>query len=218
METGTETETETETTIGNSTGPDKMTRVLLVICGVVLLATVTTAGLWATGVLKQHRTQAVCSGPGPNDPPEYTALCAALNRPDLPTLLGTPNDHVSNAAPGLSDGLAVAEVRLEHTVVAVADTPWDVSSMGDSPHTERVTVLGHPAVTSSGHALVLFGSHDKQGPVTRNLTVAKNPRDPGGRAYQFAVFRQDGSTPDDTDVRRVAETVLPTLPGWVPAQ
>ncbi|MFF3071258.1 DUF6215 domain-containing protein [Kitasatospora sp. NPDC057904] len=227
METGTKTEaeattethaTETEATTENSTGPDKMTRVLLVICGVVLLATVTTAGLWATGVLKPHRTQAVCSGPGPAGPPEYAALCAALNRPDLPALLGTPNDHVSNAAPGLSDGLAIAEVRLEHYVVAVSDAPWAVSSLGDSPNTERVTVLGHPAVASSGHALALFGGKDKQGPLTRNLTVATNPKDSTGKAYQFSLFRQDGGTPDDADLRRVAETVLPALPGWVPTQ
>lgn len=208
--------TDAGTTTG--TGPDKMTRVLLVICGVVLLATAGIAGLWATGVVEPHRTAAACSGPGPDSPPAYAALCAALNRPDLPALLGTPDDHVSNAAPGLSDGLAVAEVRLEHTVVAVSDAPWAVSSLGDSPDTERVTVLGHPAVTSSGHALVLFGGKDKQGPVTRNLTVARNPEDPSGKAYQFSVFRQDGGTPDDADVRRVAETVLPTLPGWIPAQ
>ncbi|MEU9046158.1 MULTISPECIES: DUF6215 domain-containing protein [unclassified Kitasatospora] len=204
---------------------DRTNRVVVVAAVASVLAFGTVAALWGLGVLKENRTPATCSGPGPNDPAAaYQALCAALNRPDLPTLLGTPDDHVSTAQPGtFANGVAMAEVRLQRSVVGVSDSQTSVWSMADTQqfHAERATVLGHPAVTYSGHALKLFPSNGKSGgdgPVTRNIVVAWDPKDPGGRAYEFTVFRQDGQAPDDAALRRVAETVLPTLPGWVAAQ
>ncbi|MEU9077017.1 DUF6215 domain-containing protein [Kitasatospora sp. NPDC048538] len=191
------------------------------VAAVAVLVAVVMAGLWGTGAFEQERGPKVCGQPGPADPPKYLDLCTALNRPDLPSLLGTPGDHVSSAGPGMfSDGVAVAEIRLERSVVAVTDSQSSVWTMAGSEqfHTERATVLGHPAVTYSSNALVIIGKHDQPGPVTRNLIVATDPKDPGSPAYQFAVFRQDNHTPEDADLRRVAEAVLPTLPGWNPTQ
>ncbi|WP_051830360.1 MULTISPECIES: hypothetical protein [Streptomyces] len=80
------------------------------------------------------------------------------------------------------------------------------------------TVLGHPAVTYSSNAMPLIPAPDaKVGPATRNLVVAQDPKAPGGRAYEFAVFHQDGHSLDDATLNRLAETILPTLPGWIPA-
>ena len=44
--------------------------------------------------------------------------------------------------------------------------------------------------------------------------VAQDPKD-GGGSYEIAVWRQDAVVPDDAALLRVAEKVLPTIPGWV---
>ncbi|MFG2843742.1 DUF6215 domain-containing protein [Kitasatospora sp. NPDC048296] len=191
--------------------------VIVVACGAV-------AALAGTGALKPHRADATCAPSSADLPADYAAFCAALNRSDLPTLLGTPDDRVSTAGPGpfKEQKETMAEVRLQDTVVNLSESPVSAWSMGDwtSFGATRVTVLGHPAVTTWGRTMTLFapgGKSSQDGPTTRNLVIAKNAKDPGGRAFEITVFRQDGKNVDDAVVQRVAEAVVPNLPGWVAA-
>ncbi|MFD8753145.1 DUF6215 domain-containing protein [Kitasatospora sp. NPDC059577] len=209
---------------GNDAADTGNDRPGLKLAAVVALAAGVLAGLWGLGFLdtppKPEDKPVECAAPGPTDQPGYPSLCAALDRPDLPALLGTPEDRVTTAHPApLAFGKDVmVEVRLKHTVVSLMDSNTSVQDMIGMPQffAKPATVLGHPAVTYSSSATVL-GPEMKSGPATRNLVVAQDPKAPGGRAFEFAVFRQDGLTPDEAALNRLAETVLPTLPGWVAA-
>jgi uncharacterized protein DUF6215 len=158
-------------------------------------------------------------------------LCEALNRPDLPTLLGTPDDRAlgaySNEAT-LSDKRDIipsdpeATVQLEGYSVKLS-TYGDISvaDIADSKYLitsgERKTVLGHSAYLYSGRTIGIVFQDGKgssgPGGVSRSLLVAKNPKDSGG-SYEISIWRQDDLIPDDTALLRVAERVLPTVPGW----
>jgi hypothetical protein len=46
--------------------------------------------------------------------------------------------------------------------------------------------------------------------------VAQNAKD-GGGSFEIAVWRQDAMPPDDAALLRVAEEVLPRIPGWTAA-
>ncbi|MFJ4796019.1 DUF6215 domain-containing protein [Kitasatospora purpeofusca] len=197
-------------------------------------ATVTTAALAAAGlggaawVMTVARTEqaeppAACVAARPTDPPGYAALCAALNRPDLPALLGTPKDRVSIAQPApFAFGAAMAEVRLGTYVVALTESSTTVEEIADTPRylPHAVTLLDHPAQTYSTDAMT-FGS-DAQGKAgflgigsrVEHLIAAQAPGIPGGRTFEIAVFRNDGRPVDDATVHRVAEAVFPTLPAW----
>ncbi|WP_051709772.1 DUF6215 domain-containing protein [Streptomyces sp. NRRL S-350] len=215
------TEGATEGAKGAGTGNG---RTGIKLTAVVALTVALLAGLWKLGVLddapKPAGKPVECVEPRPTDPPGYPAMCAALNRPDLPALLGTPDDHVSTAHPApLALGKDVmVEVRLMRTVVTLMDDSPSVEDMLGMPQffAKPTTLLGHPAATYSSSTMVLAPG-GKAGPGTRNLVVAQDPKAPGGRAVEIAVFRQDGQAPDDAALARVAETVMPTLPGWVAA-
>lgn len=199
---------------------------------VAVMATVTCAvlaGLWATGQFDGPKEQAKKAGPvpckaaGPNDAQGYAAVCAALNRPDLPALLGTPDDRVLVAhpmpmAPGTDPAV---EVRLRHTSVALTAGAFPVAEpveFRSGPTATPTTVLGHPAAIYSSTTTPLRPEQGKpSGPNTRNLLVAQNPTAGTGRAFELAVFRGDGETIDDTTLSRLAEALLPTLPGWAAA-
>ncbi|GAA3766917.1 hypothetical protein ACFS5L_23210 [Streptomyces phyllanthi] len=49
--------------------------------------------------------------------------------------------------------------------------------------------------------------------IARRLLVAKDAKD-GGGSFEVVVWRQDDVPLDDTALLRVAEKVLPTVPGW----
>ncbi|MDX3453216.1 DUF6215 domain-containing protein [Streptomyces sp. ME02-8801-2C] len=158
-------------------------------------------------------------------------LCEALNRPDLPTLLGTPDDRALGAyshEATSSDKLDVMSTDPEATVqlegyslklteaedISVADiTDSEFLSVSG----ERKTVLGHSAFLYSGRTLgfVFKDGKGSTGPggISRNLLVAKDPED-GGGTYEISIWRQDDLRPDDAALLRVAEQVLPTVPGW----
>ncbi|MFJ8627842.1 DUF6215 domain-containing protein [Kitasatospora sp. NPDC093550] len=186
------------------------------------------AALWGLGCMdgstdphaEPVAKPAECAAPRPTDPPGYPALCAALNRPDLPSLLGTPEDRVSTAhpAPIVFGKDVMVEVRLKLSVVSLMDSNTSVDDMVGMPQffAQPTTVLGHPAVTYRSSASYIFAP-GKAGPSTRNLVVAQDPKAPGGRAYELAVFRQDERNPDEAALNRLAEALLPTLPGWVAA-
>jgi hypothetical protein len=57
------------------------------------------------------------------------------------------------------------------------------------------------------------GSSSSPGVTSRVLDVALDPKDTGG-SYEVDVWSTDGAVPDDTLLVRVAEELLPTLPGW----
>ena len=158
-------------------------------------------------------------------------LCTALNRSDLPTLLGTPTEQAESAGSGessskLASGTVIAEpestVTLKTYTVKLSASYDDfpVASMADLlPGGQKKTVLGHPAVLYSDRTIsISFSLDGKQsdtgpGSPVRSLLVALDPKD-GGGSYEIAVWREDAMVPDDAALLRVAEKVLPTSPGW----
>jgi hypothetical protein len=82
-------------------------------------------------------------------------------------------------------------------------------------------VLGHPAVVYSDRTIALSfnlgtgkGKADSApGGIARCLLVARDAKD-GGGYYEVSIWRQDFAMPDDAALFRVAEKVLPTVPGW----
>ncbi|MFF3624024.1 DUF6215 domain-containing protein [Streptomyces sp. NPDC002467] len=159
-------------------------------------------------------------------------LCRALNRPDLPALLGTPQDMVRNAsgkgaeftdAGGRKTVSPEAEVGLTTHSVKLSASAGElkVGEMAGllGASVERTTVLGHPAALYSDRTIALTFRLDGgkstagRGGIARRLLVAKGPGDAGGW-FEVVVWRQDDRTPDDAALFSVAEQVLPAAPGW----
>ncbi|MFF1409343.1 DUF6215 domain-containing protein [Streptomyces sp. NPDC058289] len=206
-------------------------------------------GLWAAGESVNssgERKPVTCSHGLPEETPakaEVEAghvsgaqLCAALHRPDLADLLGTPGEAVKNANGGGSTFKPVGsdeeihtpsgEIELDtYTVHLRASydglTVATVARfLGDG--TPPQTVLGRPATFYSDRTLSISFSLDGSnassgsGVPTRSLVVARDPED-GNGSYELTLWRSDGGVPDDAVVLRVAEQVLPTIPGWAAA-
>jgi hypothetical protein len=161
-------------------------------------------------------------------------LCTALNRPDLPVLLGTPDEYAQTAdgneststfADGTKSTTPEADVDLTtySLRLSAADADLGVADMAGFLGTgaERKTVLGHPAVVYSDRTIALSfnlgsgkGKADSgPGGIARSLLVARDAKD-GGGYYEVSIWRQDFAAPDDAALFRVAEKVLPTVPGW----
>ncbi|MET9959814.1 DUF6215 domain-containing protein [Streptomyces sp. NPDC006326] len=159
-------------------------------------------------------------------------LCGALNRPDLAGLLGTPGETVKSAGggngslkPAGGEEIATPSGRVEfatYTVELTAtydDLPVAASAslLGDGG---QRTVLGRPAALYSDRTVrITFrldgsGTAGRPGVPARTLTVARDPQDSGG-SFDLTVWRADGGVPDDAVLLRLAEAVLPTVPGWV---
>ncbi|MFF8609263.1 DUF6215 domain-containing protein [Streptomyces sp. NPDC015346] len=159
-------------------------------------------------------------------------LCEALNRPDLAALLGTPGEMAKIA--GGSDGFVdfagggeiatpSAEVEFKTYTVTVTATygrlPLSVSAAFLGNDAQRRTVLGRPAVVYSDRTISisfrLDGKDASTGPgvPARVLGVARDAKDSGG-SFEVTLWRSDGAVPDDAVLLRVAEKVLPTVPGW----
>ncbi|MBV6698211.1 hypothetical protein KV557_13855 [Kitasatospora aureofaciens] len=202
----------------------------LVLALAVVAAVLFVGGLDDTAA--QNNKPAVCNPPKATDAPEYPALCAALNRPDLPVLVGVPSEHVVNAyssggqvtsAAGTKETEASAQVQLGSVYLQVSDNrDLSVQSFDDflRPRPVPGSLLGHPSVTYLDRttSIVFKGATASSGTggIARHLVVAKGAKAEGG-SYEIAVWRQDDATPDDAILLRVAEAVLPALPGWVPA-
>ncbi|MFF3334085.1 DUF6215 domain-containing protein [Streptomyces sp. NPDC002888] len=158
-------------------------------------------------------------------------LCTVLNRPDLPTLLGTPGEEAKSVGSGdNSFSLASGDVPTPEADVTLTTYSVQLSaSYDDLPVTgmagllggnarER-TVLGRPAVLYSNRTIAFRfnlggGKADgAPGHIARSLVIAQDPKD-GGGSYEIAIWRQDSVPPDDATLLRVAEKVLPTVPGW----
>jgi hypothetical protein len=206
------------------------------VASAVLVVGCIIAVLWGLSVFDKSSARsdkpAACDARKSTDSPEYPMLCAALNRPDLPTLLGTPSEHVSVAQSGggpitYADGTkeydASAEVQLGSVNVRIADNgDMSVKDFADfaSSSAASASLLGHPSVTYSDHTMAInFNFNGDQagagtGGIARHLVVAKDPKG-GGGSFEIAIWRQDDVTPDDAALFRIAEKVLPTVRGWV---
>ncbi|MFG3305681.1 DUF6215 domain-containing protein [Streptomyces wuyuanensis] len=161
-----------------------------------------------------------------------TQLCETLHRPDLAALLGTPGERAKSAngsdstVGSGSDAIAIpsAEVEFETYTVTLGATydgrPVAGSMAYPGNDARRMTALGRPAVLYSDRTISisfrLDGSDASSGgpglPV-RTLSVAQDARD-GGGSFEVSLWRTDGMVPDDAVLLRVAEKVLPTVPGW----
>ncbi|MGW9130190.1 DUF6215 domain-containing protein [Streptomyces sp. NPDC055681] len=159
-------------------------------------------------------------------------LCEALNRPDLAELLGTPGETAKTAGGSggsvkLAGGkeIATPSARVEFgTYTVTLSATYDRFSVAGSAAllgggARQRTVLGRPAVFYSDRTISisfrLDGSDTDSGPgvPARALTVARDAKDSGG-SFEVALWRADGGVPDDAVLLRVAEKVLPTVPGW----
>ncbi|MBO4258827.1 hypothetical protein GRC12_33915 [Streptomyces griseorubiginosus] len=159
-------------------------------------------------------------------------LCTALNRSDLPTLLGTPDEQAISASGNVStftsaDGTktdspeADVDLKTYSLELSASDDDFPVSELAAflGGTVQRRSFLGHPAVLYSDHTTALrfnLGGgkvHTGPGGVARTLIVAKDAKD-GGGSFEVSIWRQDFATPDDAALFRVAEKVLPTVPGW----
>ncbi|MFJ6838064.1 DUF6215 domain-containing protein [Streptomyces sp. NPDC091209] len=204
------------------------------VAAVVLVAGVT-GGIWGLSrVLPQNNADepATCSK-GQNTRPAKRVsgaqLCRALNRADLPALLGTPDEHAQTADGNdsvitLDGGTKIATpeatviLKTYSVKLSASDDQFSVAQdLALLPSAEPRQILGHPAVLSSDRTIAFtFGSGKAEtgpGGIARSLLVARDAKD-GGGSFEIAIWRQDDVTPDDAALFRVAETVLPTIPGW----
>ncbi|MGW2614181.1 DUF6215 domain-containing protein [Streptomyces sp. NPDC001500] len=160
-----------------------------------------------------------------------TQLCTALNRADLPTLLGTPRERAvtaygSDGSVGTGGGKQIptpeATVQLDTYTVKLSRS-YDrlpIAGMADLlSEAQTKTVAGHPAVLYSTQTIAirfnLGGGKSESGPggIARALVIAPDAKDRGG-SYELTIWRQDRMRPDDTALLRIAQQVLPTVPGW----
>ncbi|MGW0997774.1 DUF6215 domain-containing protein [Streptomyces sp. NPDC002520] len=195
-------------------------------------------GLWALGEVGGNtgdRGPAACSPSHDKRASTYVSaarLCEALNRPDLPTLLGAPQEQAETAygsessfvdADGTRTGTPQAEVSTKTYSVKLeaSDVDMPVADMADilGGSTRSRTVLGHPAMLYSDHTIAFdlkLGDEKVNtgtGGIAHHLVVATDRKD-GGRTFEIAIWRQDDLPPDETALMRIAERVLPTVPGW----
>lgn len=193
-------------------------------------------GLWAFEETSGNSgpPAATCSDEQPGKPTGRVTgaqLCEALHRPDLAGLLGTPAEtaksaHGSDGSVGLAGGKDIpmpsAEVEFDTYTVTLSAT-YDGLPVAGSHEllggaTQR-TVLGRPAVLYSDRTIRINfrldgGDADAgTGVPLRSLMVARDAEDRGG-SFDVTLWRADGMVPDDAVLLRVAEKVLPTVPGW----
>ncbi|MFJ8165774.1 DUF6215 domain-containing protein [Streptomyces sp. NPDC096136] len=208
----------------------------------LVLVPVLALGLWWWGEGEgnyDRRKPPTCADADAANTPGHVSgreLCEALYRPGLDALLGIPGREVRTVSGGSSSfrpggtGEAVvtptARVEFEGYTVTL-DASYGALPVG---RTARLmgdtvpgrTVLGRPAALYSDRTLQirfrLDGSDSSSGPgvSARVLSVAKDGQDHGD-SFDLTVWRTDGGLLDDAALLRVAEIVLPAVPGWSPA-
>ncbi|MET7983904.1 MULTISPECIES: DUF6215 domain-containing protein [unclassified Streptomyces] len=202
----------------------------------VALVAGVTGGIWGLSRVLPNNggtdEPATCSDGHSAPPAKHVSgaqLCQALNRPDLAALLGTPDEHARTADGNdswitLDGGTRIASPEANVTLktysvkLSASDDRLSVTQGLDLlPKAEPRQILGHPAVLYSDRTIALtFGSGKAEsgpGGIARSLLVAKDAKG-GGGSFEIAVWRQDDVAPDDAALFRVAELVLPTVPGW----
>ncbi|SEC07355.1 DUF6215 domain-containing protein [Streptomyces sp. PAN_FS17] len=217
--------------------PEKGANVWGQAVAAVAMVTALGGGLWAYGQTTESNggpPPATCSDETPGKPTGRVTgaqLCEALLRPDLAELLGTPAEDAktasgSDGSVGLSGGKDIpmpsAEVQFDTYTVTLSATYDDLPVAGSRTllrDAEQRTVLGRPAVLYSDRtiriAFRLDGGDADSGPGVplRSLMVAEDAKD-GGGSFDVTLWRADGMVPDDAVLLRLAEKVLPTVPGW----
>ncbi|MEV6792203.1 DUF6215 domain-containing protein [Streptomyces sp. NPDC051320] len=158
-------------------------------------------------------------------------LCEALNRPNLAELLGTPGEIAKTA--GGSGGsvtfggeeIATPSARVEFgTYTVTLSATYDRLRVDGSAAllgygARQQKFLGRPAVLYSDRTTKITfrfdgsDSDSRPGVPAGALTVAQDAKDSGG-SFDVTLWRADGRVPDDAVLLRVAEKVLPTVPGW----
>ncbi|MFI0503783.1 DUF6215 domain-containing protein [Streptomyces albogriseolus] len=169
-------------------------------------------------------------------------LCLALNRPELPELLGTPAERsvyasgTNSTAPLTDRKVAQPEARVEFDTYTVelsatynkltVEQYRAMTAYRDDADLRKLTVLGRPALLTSDHMMQIqfdLGSGEgasgpvEQGPLARTLTVAFDERDRGG-SYDLTVWSESGALPDDGALLDIAEAVLPAIRQGTPGQ
>ena len=159
-------------------------------------------------------------------------LCELLYRSDLAELLGTPGETAqstttSGSAPP-ADGASLsgpyAQVSFPTWTVNLAATYHNLPMAEEvkvfGADAQQRQVLGHPAFSYSDHTIEIRfhlgsgGSQSGAGAPATVLSVAMDPKGTGG-SFEVTLWRTDGSfPPDDATLLRVAETILPAIPGW----
>ncbi|MEU8530804.1 DUF6215 domain-containing protein [Streptomyces sp. NPDC048629] len=202
------------------------------VVAALILVPALCVGLWAlgeTGTPTSVPTPAAAcpeEKPARTDPPRVSEaqLCDLLKRPDLAQLLGTPSETPKSAG-GRDGSIGRPSGRVDfETYTVTLSAGYDGLPVTESvaflgKDAQERTVLGHPAVLSSDYTLSisfrLDGSDATSGPgvPVRTLTVARDPKD-GGDSFELSLWRANGGVPDDAVLLRVAEKVLPTIPGW----
>jgi hypothetical protein len=205
----------------------------------VVLVGALSAGFWGLAKTSSAETEpkpATCSdGETPASKGKHLSgaqLCEALNRPDLAALLGTPTE-IAKTASGSDSSIGSpgekkidtpqAQVEFETYTVTLSATYDGLPVAGSeallgSDARPRKT-LGRPGVLYSDRTIRisfrLDGGDADSGPgvPARALTVAQDTKDHGG-SLDVTLWRADGVVPDDAVLLRVAEKVLPTVPGW----
>ncbi|MER7519827.1 DUF6215 domain-containing protein [Streptomyces sp. NPDC126499] len=247
---------------GDVGGSVKGPRVGAQVAAALALGGVLAGSFWFLAKTSQEgsgdRGPAVCTTAARDSvPPRYvsgTRLCEALNRPDLPALLGTPGEEATNAygthgwttlggsgsgsgsgsRTGTGSGSGTGSGRIP-TPSGAVDLPtysvklsvsYDrlpVARLGRllGNTVEPTKVLGRTALFYSDRTLAFRAplgggkAETTTGGIARHLLVARDPKD-GGGSYELVIWRQDQGVPvDDAALVRVAERVLPTVPGWV---
>ncbi|KUN33199.1 hypothetical protein AQJ30_34965 [Streptomyces longwoodensis] len=220
--------------------PEKTTSAGAQAAAALLLVGGLGVGLWALGNVvgetSAEAKPAVCSSSSSAPPRAQRVsgrqLCKALNRPDLAALLGTPTEQPMSAngnerSFALADGTKIitpeGSVDLDTYSVKLSASYDDISVARMSTlmgiDAEKKTFLGHPALLYSDRTIefdfTLDGDKASTGPggIARCLMVAPSAKD-GGGSLEIVIWRQDNVTPDDAALLRVAERVLPTVPGW----
>ncbi|MGW5351746.1 DUF6215 domain-containing protein [Streptomyces sp. NPDC004031] len=182
---------------------------------------------------------ATCSKPAAGKTSPYLSgaqLCELLFVPDLDDLLGIPGEKARSTTtsgstpPTDGGGLSgpYAQVSFPTWTVNLAATyrnlpmAQEVKIFGADAH--QRTVLGHPAFSYADHAMKIsllprssgaVGSNATGAPATV-LSVAMDPKG-SGTSFEITLWHTDGTLPpDDSTLLHVAETLLPTLPGWTP--
>ncbi|MFF5480615.1 DUF6215 domain-containing protein [Streptomyces sp. NPDC012935] len=205
------------------------------VAAVALFAAIA-AGLWVSEETSGNSgpPAATCSDEEPGKPTGRVTgkqLCEALLRPDLAELLGTPTQTAKTAfgndgSAGLEGGKDIpmpsAEVEFDTYTVTLSATYDDLPVAGSHEllgEGEQRTVLGRPAVLYSDRTIRIefrLDGGDAEagtGVPLRALMVAQDAKD-GGGSFDVTLWRSDGMVPDDAVLLRVAEKVLPTVPGW----
>jgi hypothetical protein len=193
-------------------------------------------GLAKTSAAESEPKPATCSdGESPAPKGKHLSgaqLCEALNRSDLAALLGTPaeiaktasgSDSSTGTAGGKDIATPQAQVELETYTVTLSATYDGLPVAGSEgllgSYARPQKVLGRPGVLYSTRTISisfrLDGGDADSGPgvPARALTVALDAKDRGG-SLDVTLWRADGVVPDDAVLLRVAESVLPRVPGW----